>query len=44
MLLYSMARAYVGNNNQNHNFITTQDPLRSQTLLYTYLNLLRETA
>jgi hypothetical protein len=46
MLPYSMARAYVGNtnHNHNHNFITKQDPLRSQALQYTYLTLLRETA
>jgi hypothetical protein len=43
MLPYSMARAYVGNtNHDNHNFITKQDPLRSQVLPYTYLTLLRE--
>ena len=37
MLPYSMARAYVGNT--NHNFITKQDPLRSQVLKYTYLTV-----
>jgi hypothetical protein len=44
MLPYSMVRAYVGNTNHNHNFITKQDPLRSQALQYTYLTILRETA